>query len=187
MAALNHPNIIAIYDVDNENGILYMVTELVDGESPRGAKFSLRKTLYVAVQIVDGLAAAHDAGITHRDLKPENILLTRNGRVKILDFGLAKPTAQCIRESGTELVAVQTEPGVVMGTVRYMSPEQIRGIVVDHRSDIFSFGIMLYELLSGSPPFQASTQAETMAAILNQDPPELPESVHPLLRRIVMR
>jgi serine/threonine protein kinase len=187
VAALNHPNIIAIYDVDNENGILYMVTELVDGESPRGAKFSLRKTLYVAVQIVDGLAAAHDAGITHRDLKPENILLTRNGRVKILDFGLAKPTAQCIRESGTELVAVQTEPGVVMGTVRYMSPEQIRGIVVDHRSDIFSFGIMLYELLSGSPPFQASTQAETMAAILNQDPPELPESVPPLLRRIVMR
>src|SRR5437016_791278 len=133
VAALNHPNIVAVYDV----GDGYIVSELVDGEPLRGLKPALRKTLDIAVQIAGGLAAAHAAAITHRDLKPDNILLTRDGRVKILDFGLAKVhTPQAA--AATETVTVRTEPGVVMGTVGYMSPEQVRGQSADHRSDLFS-------------------------------------------------
>ncbi len=184
VAALNHPNIVAIHDVGNENGVSYMVTELVDGDSLRSGRFSHRKALDIAVQIVDGLAAAHAAGVSHRDLKPENILVTREGRVKILDFGLAKFTVRSVA-SGTESLTVKTEPGVVMGTVQYMSPEQARGEATDHRSDLFSFGVIFYELLSGKRPFQADTAAGTIAAILNQDPPELPDGVSQLVRHIV--
>ena len=182
VAALNHPNIVAVYDV----GEGYIVSELVDGESSRGKKFALRKTLDIAVQLAGGLAAAHAAGIVHRDLKPDNILLTRDGRVKILDFGLAKvrggPKAVA---AATETLTVHTEPGIVMGTVGYMSPEQVRGAEADHRSDIFSFGLILYELLAGNRAFTGDTSVETMTAILKNEPPDLPETVPAGVRQIV--
>ena len=142
VAALSHPNIVAVYDV----GEGYIVSELVDGEPLRGARFGLRKTLDIAAQIASGLAAAHAAGVVHRDLKPENILLTRDGRAKILDFGLARMT-QAPGHPDTTMPAPLTGPGVVMGTVGYMSPEQVRGLDADHRSDIFSFGVVLHEML----------------------------------------
>jgi hypothetical protein len=181
VAALNHPNIVAIYDV----GEGYIVSELVGGESLRGAAFGLRKTIDIAVQIAGGLAAAHAAAIVHRDLKPENILLTREGRVKILDFGLAKMAGSRTLAAATATMTVHTEPGVVMGTVGYMSPEQIRGAAADHRSDIFNFGLILYELLAGKRAFTGETSVETMTAILKQDAPELPETVPAGVRQIV--
>src|SRR5215831_18738777 len=147
VAALNHPNIVAVYDV----GEGYIVGELVDGRPVRGAKLGLHKTIEVAIQIASGLAAAHDAGIVHRDLKPDNIVLTRDGRPKILDFGLAKVHTRLAAADAT--VTTQTEAGVVLGTPGYMSPEQARGLATDHRSDIFSFGVILYELLAGRRAF----------------------------------
>jgi len=182
VAALNHPNIVALYDV----GDGYMVNELVDGHSLRGAKPGLRKALEIATQIAEGLAAAHAAGITHRDLKPENILLTREGRVKILDFGLAKVrVAQASADS--ETITVQTDPGMVMGTIGYMSPEQVRGETVDHRSDIFNLGLVLHELLAGKRTFHGDTSIETMNAILKQDAPELPKDVPSGVQQIILR
>ena len=178
--ALNHPNIVAVYDV----GEGYIVSELVDGEPLRGARLGLRKTIEAALQIASGLAAAHDAGIVHRDLKPANILLTRDGRPKILDFGLAK--VQATRAAAADAtVTMRTEAGIVIGTPGYMSPEQVRGLATDHRSDIFSFGVILYELLAGRRAFQGETSLETMTAILKQEPPELPETVPAALRQIV--
>jgi eukaryotic-like serine/threonine-protein kinase len=186
LASLNHPNIVAIYDVGSENGILYIVTELVEGDSLSGIKLGLRRALDCAVQIATGLAAAHAALITHRDLKPDNILLTRDGRIKILDFGLAKAAPRPPSGSGeTETLTVHTDPGMVLGTVGYMSPEQVRGLAADHRSDIFSFGVILYELLYGQRAFQGETAVETMTAILKQDPPELPDTVPPGVRQTV--
>jgi eukaryotic-like serine/threonine-protein kinase len=185
VATLNHPNIIAIYDVGTEDGTSYIVTELIDGQPLRGNTFGLRKTLDYAVQIANGLAAAHAAGIVHRDLKPENVLLTRDGRVKILDFGLAKPNVPPTADAATETLRVRTEPGLVMGTVGYMSPEQVRGTEVDHRSDIFSFGVILYELLSGRRAFQRDTAVESMTAILKQELPDLPDTVAAGVRQIV--
>jgi predicted Ser/Thr protein kinase len=179
VAALNHPNIVAVYDV----GEGYIVSELVDGPPLCRAKLGLRKTIEAAVQIASGLAAAHDAGIVHRDLKPANILLTRDGRPKILDFGLAKVQAAGATADAT--ATMRTEPGVVMGTPGYMSPEQVRGFSTDHRSDLFSFGVILYELLSGRRAFQGETSVETMAAILKQEPLDLPETVPEALRQIV--
>jgi len=180
VAALNHPNIVAIYDV----GEGFIVSELVDGEPLGAARLSVRKILDLAVQIAGGLAAAHDAGIVHRDLKPANILLTRDGRPKILDFGLAKLQPKAASVAG-ETVTVRTEAGVVMGTPGYMSPEQVRGAAADHRSDIFSLGVILYELLSGERAFRGDTSVETMTAILKQDPPELPDTVPAGFRQIV--
>jgi serine/threonine protein kinase len=176
VAALNHPNIVALYDV-GEN---YIVTELVDGESLRGAELTTRKAVEVAAQVAGGLAAAHDAGIVHRDLKPENVMVTRAGRAKILDFGLARRYAAPGPDDST-----RTEPGKVMGTVGYMSPEQIRGQDADHRSDIFSFGATLYEILAKRRAFAGETAAEVMTAILREDPPELPSSLPAALREIV--
>jgi Tol biopolymer transport system component len=187
VAALSHPNIVAVYDVGDEDGMLYIVSELVDGQSLRGAKFALRKTLDIAAQIASGLGAAHAAGIVHRDLKPANILVTREGRAKILDFGLAKVTAKWSEDAETATLTAHTEPGVVVGTVAYMSPEQVRGQETDERSDIFSFGLILYELLSGRRAFGGETKVEIMSAILNQEPPEFPDTVPAAVRQIVAR
>lgn len=182
-ATLNHPNIIAVYDVGTEDGTSYIVTELIDGQPLRGHVLGFRKALDWAVQIANGLAAAHAAGIVHRDLKPENILLTRDGRIKILDFGLAKLNVPRAAAAATE--TIQTEPGTVMGTVGYMSPEQIRGNEADPRSDIFSFGVILYEMLSDRRAFQGDTAVETMTAILKQELPDLPDAVPSGVRQIV--
>jgi serine/threonine protein kinase len=181
VAALSHPNILSIFDFGKADGIAYAVTELLEGESLRerlrpGA-LPMRKAAECAIQIAHGLAAAHDKGIVHRDLKPENVFVSRDGHVKILDFGLARQaaTAAAGGESGSPTEAHQTEPGSVLGTVGYMSPEQVRGQPVDHRSDIFSLGSVLFEMATGGPAFKRDTAAETMTAILREDPLELPE------------
>ena len=176
VAALNHPNIVALYDVGDN----YIVTELVEGESLRTAQLTARKAVDIAAQVAEGLAAAHAAGIVHRDLKPENLMITRDGRAKILDFGLSRR-----HDAAGAADATRTLPGTVMGTAGYMSPEQVRGQEADYRSDIFSFGVVLYELLAGQRAFRADTAAEVMTAILKQDPPELPPTVSAPLREIV--
>jgi hypothetical protein len=181
VAALSHPNIVSVYDV----GDGYIVSELVDGEPLRGARFGLRKTLDIAAQIASGLAAAHAAGIVHRDLKPDNVLVTSDGRAKILDFGLARMTQPIAGSLAATVPGPLTQPGMVMGTVGYMSPEQVRGADTDHRSDIFSFGVILHEMLGGAPPFQGETAVDTMQAILRAETPELPHSVPGGLREIV--
>jgi serine/threonine protein kinase len=184
VAALNHPNIVALYDIGEQDGIAYMVTELIDGTSLRGVKLPLREVLDVASQIADGLAAAHSANITHRDLKPDNVMLTRDGRVKILDFGVAKRNEVFGPDAST---SAGTETGIVVGTVGHMAPEQIRGEPVGPAADIFAFGLLLYELIAGSRAFAANTAAEAMAAILKEDPPELPPDTPAGLRKIVER
>jgi eukaryotic-like serine/threonine-protein kinase len=192
-AALNHPNILAVFDIGTHDGSPYVVSELLEGETLRerlrGGAIVVRKTLDYALQIAHGLAAAHEKGIIHRDLKPENLFLTKDGRVKILDFGLAKLTQP---DSGTHTSlptqTAATEAGVVMGTAGYMSPEQVRGTAVDARSDIFSFGAILYEMLSGKRAFHGETAADTMSAILREEPAELNETnrnVSPALERMV--
>ena len=177
VAALAHPNILAIYDFGNHDGLFYAVTELLEGETLRdrlnAGPVSLKQTTDWAQQIARGLSAAHGKGIVHRDLKPENVFLTSDGHVKLLDFGLAKRVEQAEEQTSAPTGSHQTAPGTVMGTVGYMSPEQIRGLPVDHRTDIFSFGVILYELLSGRKAFQRDTANDTMAAILRDEPPEL--------------
>ncbi|MGH9657924.1 MAG: protein kinase domain-containing protein, partial [Bryobacteraceae bacterium] len=184
-SALNHPNIITVHDVGTENGKPYIVTELIDGDSLRrripSDGLSPRALLDLAVQIADGLACAHQAAIVHRDLKPENIMVTRDGRVKILDFGLAKTIAPL---SSVETVS---QPGMVVGTAHYMSPEQARGDEPDHRSDQFSFGLVLYEMAAGRRPFPRKTAVETLTAIINEEAPPLPERHPAPLRWIVER
>jgi eukaryotic-like serine/threonine-protein kinase len=188
VAALNHPNILAIHDFGEYKGSPYIVTEFLEGETLRerlGA-MPVRKAIESSEQIACGLAAAHDKGIVHRDLKPENIFITRDGRVKILDFGLAKLTRP-ESSSDSATLALQADPGMVLGTVGYMSPEQVKGQNADHRSDLFSFGAILYEMLSGKRAFHRETSIETMNAILKEDPPEFTamNRVPPLLERIV--
>ena len=192
-AALNHPNILAVYQMATHEGVSYMVSELLEGETLRERLRRgppLRKTIDYAVQIAHGLAAAHDKGIVHRDLKPENLFVTKDGRVKILDFGLAK-LAQPREASGAEAtIAYGTESGMVMGTVGYMSPEQVRGKTADHRSDIFAFGTILYEMVTGKQTFRKPTSAETMTAILNEDPLSISQvtaATPPGLQRVVHR
>lgn len=177
--SLNHSNILAVYDIGTHDGAPYLITELLEGASLRellrNGALPPRKAVEYAIQIAYGMAAAHDKGIVHRDLKPDNVFVCRDGRVKILDFGLAKLTeAESHDATETSLQpAFQTESGVVLGTAVYMSPEQVRGQKADRRSDIFSFGAMLYELLSGQRAFQRSTPADTASAILKEDPPDL--------------
>jgi len=192
--ALNHPNILSIYDAGKHNGAAYVVSELLEGDTLRkgigGTPLAQRRAIDYALQIANGLAAAHEKGIIHRDLKPENIFVTNDGRVKILDFGLAKLTQLDGNQAQTDVPTrrVDTDPGVVMGTVGYMSPEQLKGRVVDQRSDIFSFGAILYEMLSGQRAFHRESVAETMSAILREDPPDLSETnerISPALERIV--
>ena len=192
VAALSHPNLLGIYDFGTHDGIAYAVTELLSGETLRdrlaAGPIPRRKAVEYALQIARGLGAAHEHGVVHRDLKPENVFVTNDGRVKILDFGLAKPL---LSESGVSGAATfgATEPGTVLGTVGYMSPEQVRGKPADHRSDIFAFGAILYEMLSGQRAFKGDSAVETMNAILIRDLPEpsgpAEDTLPPLLDRIV--
>jgi Tol biopolymer transport system component len=197
VAALNHPNILAIHDIGEQDGTPFLISELLEGNSLRAeleaGALSQRKAADYAVQVAQGLAAAHEKGITHRDLKPENVFVTNEGRVKILDFGLAKlapnPAGANPELAGT-LTGAATEAGVVMGTAGYMAPEQVRGAAVDSRTDIFAFGAVLYEMVSGRRAFRRDTAAETMTAILKEDPPELGGMAHPVspgVERIVRR
>jgi serine/threonine protein kinase len=193
-SALNHPNILVVHDIGAHDGAPYVVSELLEGETLRkriaGTPLAQRRAIDYALQIANGLAAAHEKGIVHRDLKPDNIFVTNDGRVKILDFGLAKLKQLDGNQPQTDIPTrrVDTDPGVVMGTVGYMSPEQLKGRPVDHRSDIFSFGAILYEMLSGRRAFHGESAAETMSAILKEDPPELSDTnktVSPALERLV--
>jgi serine/threonine protein kinase len=195
-AALNHPNIVSIFHVGQYNGSPYIVTELLQGETLRDrlrrGPMRLHETCDFAVEMARGLVAAHDAGVVHRDLKPENLFLTKDGRLKILDFGLAKLTqAQAAsHDATTATIEHQTDPGHVVGTVGYMAPEQIRGGAVDARSDIFAFGVILYEMLTGRRAFERDTPAETMSAILNEDPPPVSQTAQTLpasMQKIVSR
>src|SRR5262249_21998242 len=170
-SALNHPNILTVYDVGVQDGVPYIVSELVDGATLRSclgrAPLPVREVLDLGAQMADGLAAAHQAGIVHRDFKPENVMVTRDGRVKILDFGLARVGT---RDVAPELDVTLTHTNVIAGTVPYMSPEQARGAAVDYRSDQFSLGLTLYELITGRQGFRADSAAQTLAAILEDDP-----------------
>ncbi len=194
-AALNHPNILAVFDIGRQDDFPYIVSELLEGESLRARLHSgplpARKAIEYALQIVRGLAAAHDRGIFHRDLKPENIFVTRDGHVKILDFGLAKLTlpdpAAMASMSARPTVDSVTGRGVLLGTLGYMSPEQLRGAGSDARSDLFSFGAVLYEMLSGRRAFRGETTADTISAVLREEPADLTapgRDVPPILERI---
>jgi Tol biopolymer transport system component/tRNA A-37 threonylcarbamoyl transferase component Bud32 len=192
---LNHPNILAVYDVGTHDGAPYVVSELLEGETLRGrlddGPLSTRKAIDYATQVARGLAAAHDRGIIHRDLKPDNLFITKDDRVKILDFGLAKlvqPSGEAVGQTDIATRKVHTDPGTVMGTVGYMSPEQVRGQTVDHRTDIFSFGTVLYEMLSGRRAFRGDSVIETLNAILKEEPAELANTnpnIAPALERVV--
>jgi serine/threonine protein kinase len=192
---LNHPNILAVYDVGTHDGAPYVVSELLEGETLRErineGRLPSRKAIDYAVQIARGLAAAHEKGIIHRDIKPDNIFLTNDDRVKILDFGLAKlvqSSPDDVAQTDIATRKVHTDPGTVMGTTGYMSPEQVRGRATDHRSDIFSFGAVLYEMVSGRRAFHGESAIETLNAILKGEPPELTSSdahAPPALERVV--
>jgi Tol biopolymer transport system component len=195
VASLSHPNIVNVFDTGSRDETLYLVMELLDGETlrarlTRDAALPVKKSTDYGVQMARGLAAAHDKGLVHRDLKPENVYLLHDGQVKILDFGLAKAIAwqPGATADATRTVAAQTEAGTVMGTVGYMAPEQVRGQAVDARADLFALGAVLYEMLSGTPAFKRQTSAETLTAILREDPPELAATraeIPPALDRIV--
>lgn len=179
-AALNHPNILAVFQMGTYEGAPYLVSELLEGttlrEQLRRGPMPLRRALDCGVQIARGLAAAHEKSIAHRDLKPENLFITRDGRVKILDFGLAKLTQSAVAaDASIPTLTIMTEPGAILGTVGYMSPEQVSGKAADHRVDIFAFGAVLYEMLTGRRAFQKNTSVETMNAILNEEPPNISE------------
>ncbi|HUR36298.1 MAG TPA: protein kinase [Terriglobales bacterium] len=199
ISGLNHPNILNIYDVGRNGDAPFLVAELLEGETLgqrlQAGPLPQRKAVETAAQVARGLAAAHEKGIIHRDLKPDNVFLTQDGRVKILDFGLAKNVRPEAFSASASMATVDSPPvasptaeGQVLGTVGYMSPEQVRGKAADHRSDIFSFGAILYEMLSGQRAFKKDSGVETMSAILNEDPPELTETnrnLSPGLERIV--
>ncbi len=199
VAALNHPNILAIHDIgaqgDGPNALPFLVSELLEGETlravlDRGA-LAQRKAIEYGVQIAHGLAAAHEKGIVHRDLKPENIFVTKDGRIKILDFGLAKLVEKSVdAPNDATMTSSHTAAGVVMGTASYMAPEQVRGEPADPRTDIFAFGAVLYEMASGTRVFRRDTAVETMTAVLKDDPPAFADNVHqvsPAFDRIVRR
>jgi TolB-like protein/tetratricopeptide (TPR) repeat protein len=179
VAALSHPNILAIHDFGTQDGVAYAVAELLDGQTLRDkledGPILRRQALDFAVQMAKGLSAAHERGVVHRDLKPENVFVSKDGHIKILDFGLAKrqEPVEPGKETSAPTASGHTEPGTVMGTVGYMSPEQVRGLALDARSDLFSFGAVLYEMLSGRKAFKRQTAADTMSAILKEEPTEL--------------
>jgi eukaryotic-like serine/threonine-protein kinase len=198
VAALNHPNILSVHDIGAFEGTHYIVTELLEGSTLRD-KLALgpipaRRATEYAVQIAQGLAAAHEKRIVHRDLKPENLFITKEGRVKILDFGLAKYTAGPLRgsaEAETTASEALTSPGAVLGTAGYMAPEQVRGQASDHRSDIFALGAVMYEMFAGQRAFQRDSSIETMNAVLKDEPPQIAATPHgqnvPALQRVVDR
>src|SRR5499425_1523469 len=196
--SLNHPNLVVVHDVGSEGGAPFLVTELLEGESLRHrlarGRLPLRTALELGAQLAEGLAAAHARGIVHRDVKPENVFLTSAGRAKLLDFGIAKLTAPRSIEGTRNLLdttltpeGLGTRPGAVLGTPGYMSPEQVRGDPVDARTDIFSLGVVLYEMLAGVPAFPAKSFIESGHAILESEPLPLPESVPPSVDLLVRR
>ena len=190
--ALEHPNILVVYDIGQHGDVPYIVSELLEGETLRhrlreGGALAVRQVLDYAGQVARGLAAAHQQGIVHRDVKPENLFLTRDGRVKILDFGLAKLVPDPGADGPTASVEALTKTGIVLGTVGYMAPEQVRSGAVDHRADIFALGVVMYEMLSGVQPFRRPTTAETLTAILKDDPPAQAPVVPRRLDRLVRR
>ncbi len=195
MAALSHPNILALHDIGRDGSVTFAVMELLDGRTLRevlaDGALPARKAVEYGRQIADGLAAAHDRGIVHRDLKPENIFVTTDGRVKLLDFGLARIQSARALAAATETMLARTDtaPGTILGTIGYMAPEQVRGLAIDHRADIFAFGAVLYEMLGGKRAFGGATPADTMSAILNADPEEIVPAGggQPALDRLVRR
>ncbi len=194
VGAISHPNIVAVYDVAFERGHPFVVTELLEGESLRArvaaGPLPPRRVVDFAAQMAQGLAAAHEKGIVHRDLKPENVFVTTDGRIKILDFGLAKDSHGVLGAGPADRVSTLTQPGVLLGTIGYMSPEQVLGRPADTRSDVFSFGAVLYEMLTGKPAFQKESAGETLGAILHGEPSELESFEHklpPALERVVRR
>ncbi len=181
-SSLNHPNILTIYEIGEEQGHHFIATEYVEGESLRQrlarSPMELKETLAIVIQVADALAAAHEAGIVHRDIKPENVMLRRDGYVKVLDFGLAKLANESSKpevapEASTMTRVLKTDPGVVMGTASYMSPEQARASEVDARTDIWSLGVVLYEMVAGRLPFEGGTTTDVLATILHREPPSL--------------
>jgi serine/threonine-protein kinase len=189
--ALGHPSIVVVYDIGRHGEVPYLVLELLDGQTLRShllehGAVPRRRALEWAVQIAQGLAAAHDKGIVHRDLKPRNLFVTRDGRLKILDFGLAK-LLEPARDEPTITRDEGTQSGVLLGTVGYMAPEQVRGLPADPRADIFALGVVVYEMLTGAAPFERDTQGDTLAATLNDDPPALPPSLPQALDRLLHR
>src|SRR6478672_12335093 len=186
-SVLNHPHILTVYEVGEDDGAPYIAMEYVEGETLRqkikSRALQLKQSLDIAIQIADGLGKAHDAGIIHRDLKPENLMISRDGYAKILDFGLAKLVAQRERTLAADsaqktLLRVETESGALMGTVNYMSPEQLLGQRVDHRCDVFSFAVVLCEMITGTAPFVHENRIDTMHAILHREP-RLPDAAQP--------
>jgi len=191
-SALNHPNIVTIHDIDSDGGIDYIAMEYIAGRSlesvigKRACK--LADVLHYGIQIADALACAHAAGIAHRDIKPSNLMIGDDGRVKVVDFGLAKLTEpELAEDAATRSMVAQTEPGMVVGTIAYMSPEQAEGAKVDTRTDVFSFGAVLYEMLSGQRAFGGTSNVATLAAILREEPRPLPADAPPELRRMIRR
>ena len=196
VAALSHPNILALFDVGEEAGVHYVVTELLEGETLRAlvsrGPLSVRRAVGIARELAEALAAAHGKGIVHRDVKPENVFLTKDGRVKLLDFGLARlgPGGRRPEDTRSPTLELGTDPGAVVGTVSYMSPQQVRGESIDEGTDLFSLGVVLYEMLAGRRPFQRPNLAETMSAILREEPPDLSEAnrrVPAALEKLVRR
>jgi eukaryotic-like serine/threonine-protein kinase len=200
VAALSHPNIVAVYDFGIEGDQQYIVSELIEGESLRslikGKPVPVRKLVEIASQVAEGLAAAHAAGVVHRDLKPENIMVTKDGRAKILDFGLARQTQPASEAKagpdetlvpGAMKVENLTDVGAILGTAAYMSPEQALGHNSDFRSDQFSFGLILYELADGKQAFAKGSSVEVMAAIVREEPPPLGEKLPAPLRWVIDR
>src|SRR6188472_906410 len=198
-SALNHPNIVTIHEIGEADSTSYIASELIDGETLRQrlarGPIALNEAIDIATQVASALAAAHNAGIVHRDIKPENIMLRPDGYVKVLDFGIAKLTEQRTDDHTIETTAtLQTRPGLVLGTARYMSPEQARGHNVDARSDIWSLGVVLYEMVGGSPPFRGETPSDCIAAILTTEPtplsgvlPDVPLKLESILQQALRK